>query len=126
MLAAESRPARPHYMTKITNGIAASMQDLSKGFVPIILVFAMIGSAVFIANKIERLAVQQETTTATLDEVKKDVSGLPELGKDVALLSAAMQTQSQLNVTVERDIKLLETQLKNMEIALGQAGIHVK
>jgi hypothetical protein len=111
----------------IKNGLVNGVQDLSKGFVPIVLVIAMLGSAFYVGRKVEKVRIEQATTAAQVTEVsqKFDDTLMP-LVRETADLKAEQSRQRDFNTQAERDMRLLQNDLNNIIIALGKSGIDVK
>lgn len=101
---------------EIRDGAAAAAQDLSKGVVPIVLVLAIIGPAYWLGTKVEGVRREQEAAATSMQKMSDKLDTLTPLVNDVANLGARMEAHTRALELAERDRKLLETRIKNLEI----------
>lgn len=101
---------------QLRDSAKAAVQDLSKGVVPIVLALALLTPAYLVGRKVEAVQQTQVTTTEAMTRLSSELEKLSPLVHDVATAQARIELHSRALELAERDYKLLETRLKNLEI----------
>ena len=103
---------------QIKSGAAQAAQDLSKGVVPVVLVLALIAPAYWVGTKVNDVQRQLESSAQVTAELAGKIDALTPLVHDVANAQARLEAQARSLELAERDRKLLESRIKNLEIEI--------